>query len=128
MNVFKFSDLITTAGILAFGFVIFFVGKKFHLFHLKLPKWLSVEYLFFLPAYLVMKNLCRLLYGRKCPYNEEDFKKLSEVDVEKVGFIERFIITSNVVNRRYESSIIKADALIYTLGIVGLTIYILIVL
>lgn len=128
MNVFKFSDLLTTLGVIAFGFVIFFVGKKYHLFHLKLPKWLSIEYLFFFPAYIIMKNLCRILYGDKCPYNEDDFKKLSEVDIEKVGFIERFIITSNVVNRRYESSIIKADAMIYTIAIVLLTIFMIIIL
>ncbi|MGE4572147.1 MAG: complex I subunit 5 family protein [Candidatus Izemoplasmatales bacterium] len=118
LNVFEIKDLITTLGIVAFGFVIFFVGKKFNLFHLHLPKWMSVEYIFFLPAYLIMKNLCRLLYGDKCPYNEEDFKKLSEDDIEKVGFIDRFVITSNVLNRRYESSMIRGDAFIYTLSLV----------
>lgn len=118
LNVFEIKDLLTTFGIVAFGFVIFFVGKKFNLFHLHLPKWMSVEYIFFLPAYLIMKNLCRLLYGDKCPYNEDDFKKLSEEDIEKVGFIDRFVITSNVLNRRYESSMIRGDAFIYTLSLV----------
>ena len=128
INVFAIKDLLTTLGIIAFGFVIFFVGKKFNLFHLHLPKWLSVEYIFFLPAYLIMKNICRLLYGDKCPYNEDDFKKLSEEDIEKVGFIDRFIITTNVVNRRYESSIIRADAMIYSLGLVFIIIFLLIFL
>ena len=128
MNVFKAQDLLTTLGIIGFGFVIFFLGKKYNLFHLHLPKWLSIEYLFFFPAYLLMKNLCRILYGDKCPYNEDDFRKLSEVDVEKVGFIDRFIITTNVLNRRYETSIIKADAMIYTIAIVLMTIFMLIIL
>ena len=128
MNVFIIKDLLTTFGIVVLGFGIFFVGKKFHLFHLHLPKWLSIEYLFFLPAYLLMRNICRLLYGDKCPYNDDDFKKLSEQDIEKVGFIDRFIITSNVLNRRYESSIIRADAMIYSLGLLAIIIYLLIFL
>ena len=126
LNVFAFKDLITTFGIIVFGFIIFFTGKRFNLFHLRLPKWLSVEYIFFLPAYLLMRNLCRILYGDKCPYNEDDFKKLSEEDIEKVGFIDRFSITTNVVNRRYESSIIRADAMIYSVALVLVFIFLLI--
>jgi formate hydrogenlyase subunit 3/multisubunit Na+/H+ antiporter MnhD subunit len=126
INVFAFKDLITTMGILVLGLVIFFTGKKYNLFHLHLPKWLSVEYIFFLPAYLFMKNLCRLLYGDKCPYNEIDFSKLSEKDIEKVGFIDRFIITTNVFNRRYESSIIRADAMIYSVALVLMIIFLFI--
>ena len=113
MNVFLPADLLMTLFIVSLGFVIFIVGKKFHLFHLHLPKWLSVEYLFFLPAYLFMKNLCRLMYGDKCPMDKDDFAKLSDKDVERIGFIDRFVITSNVFNRRYEQSIIRSDAVIY---------------
>jgi formate hydrogenlyase subunit 3/multisubunit Na+/H+ antiporter MnhD subunit len=126
LNVFAYKDLFMTIGIIGLGFGIFFVGKRFNLFHLHLPKWMSVEYLFFLPAYLLMKNLCRILYGERCPYNEEDFSKLSEKDVEMVGFIDRFVITTNVLNRRYERSIIKADALIYTLSLVFIIVFMLI--
>jgi len=114
LNVFLLPDLLMTLLVVALGFLIFFLGKKFNLFHLHLPKWFSVEYIVFLPAYIVMKNLCRLMYGVKCPMNNEDFAKLSEKDVEKIGFIDRFIITSNVFNRRYEQSIIQSDAIIYT--------------
>ncbi|QWB99730.1 proton-conducting membrane transporter [Mycoplasmatota bacterium] len=123
LNVFAIKDILTTLGIVGLGIIIFLLGKKYHLFHLRLPKWLSIEYIFFLPAYLLMKNLCRILYGDKCPYNEDDFKKLSEDDIEKVGFIDRFIITSNVLNRRYESSIIRADAMIYTVALLFVIIF-----
>jgi hypothetical protein len=42
---------------------------------------------------------------------------LSEDDIEKVGFIDRFVITTNVLNRRYERRLIQADATIYVLFI-----------
>ncbi len=128
MNVFAWADLGMTFGIIAFGFVIFIVGKKFNLFHLHLPRWLSVEYVFFLPAYIIMKNLCKLIYGDKCPYNEIDFAKLSEKDIEKIGFIDRFVITTNVLNRRYEASIIKADAMIYAAFLVFILVYMVILI
>lgn len=115
LNVFALKDMLTTLMVVAMGFLIFFVGKRFNLFHLHLPKWLRVEYLVFLPAYLLMRNLCRLMYGDKCPVSNEDFAKLAEKDVEKIGFIDRFVITANIFNRRYEQSIIRSDAVIYTL-------------
>jgi hypothetical protein len=46
--------------------------------------------------------------------DKDDFSKLTEKDVEKIGFIDRFIVTTNVFNRRYEQSIIRSDAIIYT--------------
>jgi hydrogenase-4 component B len=107
-------EFLMTLIVVSLGALIFFLGTKFHLFHLHLPKWLSIEYIFFFPAYLVMKNACRLMYGDKCPINHEDFAKLSDKNSDKIGFIDRFVITTNVFNRRYESSIIKSDALIYT--------------
>jgi len=61
-----------------------------------------------------MRNLCRIMYGDRCPMDKDDFAKLTEKDVEKIGFIDRFIVTTNVFNRRYEQSIIRSDAIIYT--------------
>ncbi len=126
LNVFHFSDLSMTFMIVCLGFVIFFVGKRFNLFHLHLPKWLSVEYLFFLPAYILMRNLCRIMYGNKCPIDQEDFAKLAEKDVDKIGFIDRFIITTNTFNRRYEASIIRSDSLIYTFFVIFIILFMLI--
>lgn len=113
LSYFTLSDLTSILIALAGGFAIFFLGTKFHWFHLHLPKWFSVEYLFFFPAYILMKNVCRLMYGDHCPIDELEIKKLSSED-SNIGFIERFIVTMNVFNRRYERSIIASDALIYT--------------
>ncbi|MDT8336622.1 MAG: proton-conducting transporter membrane subunit [Candidatus Izemoplasmatales bacterium] len=126
LNVFKSEDLLMTLMIVGIGIIIFFVGKKFNLFHLHLPKWLSIEYLVFFPAYLFMRNLCRLMYGDRCPTDKDDYAKLSEKDVEKIGFIDRFVITSNVFNRKYEQSIIRSDALIYTFFITLILVFMLV--
>ncbi len=126
MNVFKWSDLGMTALIIGLGFVIFFLGKKFNLFHIKIPKWLNIEYWFFLPAYILMRNLCHLMYGDKCPIDQKEFRLLAETDTNKIGFIERFIMTTNVLNRRYEQSIIRKDALIYSIFVTGLLAYLII--
>jgi formate hydrogenlyase subunit 3/multisubunit Na+/H+ antiporter MnhD subunit len=117
INLFPAYDLLMAIGVIVLGILAFIFGRKYRLFQIKLPYWISIEYWFFLPAFLVMRNLCKILYGDKCPYNEADFAKLSTKDVENIGFIERFVITTNVLNRRYERSIIKADALIYSLFI-----------
>ncbi|QWB99729.1 proton-conducting membrane transporter [Mycoplasmatota bacterium] len=122
---FKLYDILMAIMIILAGFILFLIGKRYHLFTKKTPKWLSIEYIFFLPAYLFMKNLCKILYGEKCPYNEEEFSKLKESDTNKVGFIDRFVITVNVLNRKYENTIITADAFIYVLFISALLIYLL---
>ncbi|QLY40220.1 proton-conducting membrane transporter [Hujiaoplasma nucleasis] len=123
LNVFKFYDIIMALMIIFVGSVAFLIGKKFSLLSLHFPKWLSIEYLFFYPAYLLMKNLCKIIYGHKCPYNEEEFIKLSDDDLNNVGFIDRFVITVNVLNRRYEQSLIYADAFIYVFVLSGVFIY-----
>jgi hydrogenase-4 component B len=100
--------------IVVLGFVIFITGKKFHLFHLKLPYWLSLEYIFFLPAYLVMSFACKVMYGDRCPIEASILKRVKDSKDTKIGFTERFVITMNIFNRKYESSIIQSDAFIYT--------------
>ncbi|MGD9963976.1 MAG: complex I subunit 5 family protein [Candidatus Izemoplasmatales bacterium] len=122
LNVFSVPDLLMTLGIVSLGFLIFFIGKKFNLFHLHLPKWLSVEYLVFFPAYLLMNYICRLMYKDKCPVDIENLNKLTDQDIEEIGFIDRLIITTNVFNRRYEQSIIRSDAIIYSAFLTGIII------
>ena len=126
LNVFNWADLAMTAMIVGLGFVIFFLGKKFNMFHLRLPKWLNIEYWFFLPAYIIMQNLCRLMYGNKCLIDQDEFARLQETNTNKIGFIEHFVITTNVINRRYEQSVIRADALIYSFFITGFLVYLII--
>ncbi|MFP4478673.1 MAG: complex I subunit 5 family protein [Candidatus Izemoplasmatales bacterium] len=126
MNLFLTYDLLMALGIIAMGIGLFYVGKKYKWFTIKLPSWLSIEQLFFYPAYLLMQNLCRILYGDRCPYDDKEFSKLREKDTEKVTFIDRFIITANVLNRRYETAIIHADAFIYLIIISGIFLFFLI--
>ncbi|MFA7560805.1 MAG: proton-conducting transporter membrane subunit [Candidatus Izemoplasmatales bacterium] len=125
-TVFNLSDILMSLGIIVSGGIVFILMKKLNLFKLRLPKWLSVEYWFFLPTYLLMRRLCLLLYGDKCPINETDIAKLSDKNIENIGFIDRFVITARVINRRYEQSIIRSDALIYTFFIT-LTLIILLI-
>ena len=125
LNVYVIKDILMSLLIIFIGVVVFMIIRRYKLFSIKLPKWLSLEYLFFLPSYLLMKNLCYILYGDKCLINEKDLGKLADKDTEKIGFIDRFIITANVLNKRYEKSIIKSDALIYAVSITAVLIYLL---
>jgi NADH:ubiquinone oxidoreductase subunit 5 (subunit L)/multisubunit Na+/H+ antiporter MnhA subunit len=125
VNVFNVEDILLSLGIIISGILIFFFAKRFKLLNVKLPKWLSIEYLFFYPAYLLMRNVCILAYGKNCPYEKEELKKLTDGDTEKLGFIDRFVITTNVLNQRYEQSIIRSDALIYTFFITLFLIFLL---
>jgi len=125
VNVFNVEDILLSLGIIISGILIFFFAKRFKLLNVKLPKWLSIEYLFFYPAYLLMRNVCILAYGKNCPYKIEELKNLNDGDTEKLGFIDRFVITTNVLNQRYEQSIIRSDALIYTFFITLFLIFLL---
>jgi formate hydrogenlyase subunit 3/multisubunit Na+/H+ antiporter MnhD subunit len=113
IQLFKAYDVLMALGIIVSGYGLFIVAKKFKWFDYELPKWFSIEYIVFYPAFLLMKNLCRFLYGNRCPYNETEFSKLREKDPNKVGLIDRFVVTVKVINRRYERSFIRLDAWIY---------------
>ncbi|HOI47016.1 MAG TPA: proton-conducting transporter membrane subunit [Bacilli bacterium] len=126
LEYFTWSDLSSMAIVLAMGFAIFFLGTKFHWFHLKLPKWLSFEYIFFYPGYVITRNICMLLYGDHCPIDDKEVKQL-QLDVGKISFTDRFVLTMNVFNRRYERSIINSDALIYTGFITAILIYMFVI-
>jgi positive regulator of sigma E activity len=126
MNIFNLEDILLSLGIIIVGVLIFIFAKRYKLLNVKLPKWLSIEYLFFYPAYWLMRNVCVLVYGSNCPYKKEELIKLTDRDTDKLGFIDRFVITTNVLNQRYEQSIIRSDALIYTFFITLLLIYLLV--
>lgn len=122
LRFFTWGDLGNAGIVVSGGFALFFLGTRFHWFHLKLPKWLSLEYVFFYPGYVFMKQMCRLMYGDKCPIDQEEMRTLS-VDDENVSFTDRFTVALKVFNRRYERSIIQSDALIYTGLITALLLY-----
>ena len=114
MRYFIRADLAIMGLVIPLGFFIFFMGKKLDLFHLKLPKWLKLEYLIFYPLNFLIFRSCRFMYGDQCPIDPATMKKLSLKNTENVGLMERFVILSNTFNRRFETTIIKSDALIYT--------------
>jgi hydrogenase-4 component B len=111
---FTTTDLLTMLLVIVLGALIFALGTKYHLFHLRLPKWLSIEYLFFFPLYQVLQKSCKLMYGDQCPIDPVSLQKLSLRGSDDTSFTERFVITMNTFNKRYESTIIRSDALIYT--------------
>ncbi len=117
MNVFTFSDVFIMVPIVIIGVLIFVFGTKFHLFHLKLPKWLSVEYIFFYPTFYIMRAACKIMYGDQCPIDTKTAQKIDIKHNYDVGFLDRFVVMSNMFDRRYEKQIIESDALIYTVFI-----------
>ncbi|HKL47311.1 MAG TPA: proton-conducting transporter membrane subunit, partial [Candidatus Izemoplasmatales bacterium] len=125
LQVFKLYDLLMALGIIGLGMLCFMMLKRWHWLNLKLPRWLSLEYLFFFPSYLLMRHLCSLLYGNKCPYNQAELTILNEDDMEKTGFIDRFVVTVNVINRRYERELIRSDAFIYVVVLTGVFVFVL---
>ena len=126
ISFFGFKDVLFSTGIILVGIIVFLIVEKFRLFRIKLPKRLSVEYILFIPLSLIMKSVCLLIYGKKCPINQENIKKLQETGIQKTSFIDRIVITANVINERYEKSIIRSDALIYTFFITIILIIMLI--
>ena len=119
------SDLITMLLVVILGFIIFFAGKRWHLFHLHLPSWLRLEYIVFYPINRIMRLACRFMYGQKCQINKLTMAKIDLNAKNDVGFLERFTLTAGVFNRRYENIIIKSDALIYTLILTGILGYLI---
>jgi len=113
LTFFTSSDLLTMLIVIVLGTLIFLVGTKFHLFHLKLPAWLRMEYLFFYPVHFLMRQACILMYGRQCLLDPVEVERLKIKD-HNLGLIERFVIMSNTFNKKYENTIIKSDSLIYT--------------
>ena len=124
---FTSGDLMTMVYVVGLGSFIFWFGTKFHLFHLHLPNWLKLEYIFFYPANFMMRRACKLMYGDQCPIDTGPLSKLALKKNESTGFLERFVTMTNVFNRRYETNIIKSDAFIYTSFVTGILIYMIVV-
>jgi hydrogenase-4 component B len=126
MNYFNGTDLLTMAGVVFLGAGIFYVGKKYHLFHLHLPKWLSIEYLILYPLYMMMYRSCKWIDRKRRPLDEATARLLSVDGSSPIGFLERFQITVKRFNDRYEEPFIQSDSLIYTGLIVLILIFVLI--
>ncbi|MDR5659345.1 complex I subunit 5 family protein [Serpentinicella sp. ANB-PHB4] len=72
MNFWNAKDLIAMIGVYAFGFGMFIIGWKYHLFHVHLPKWASAERYIYTPIttfcdkfsdYCVTKYEKRIIFG-----------------------------------------------------------------
>lgn len=126
IHFFTGGDLMTMVYVVSLGGFIFWFGTKFHLFHLHLPSWLKLEYIFFYPANFMMRRACKLMYGDQCPIDTGPLSKLALKKNESTGFLERFVTMTNVFNRRYETNIIKSDAFIYTSFITAILIYMIV--
>ena len=122
VNFFAFKDLITMLFVVIGGFIIFILGTKYHLFHLKLPKWLSLEYMLFYPLNKTMQKTCEAIYGEACPISPEEMEKMKLKTEEDAGVLKRFMMMANTVNKRYETKIITSDAAIY-----GFTLFVLLI-
>jgi len=122
LSFFTGKDLLTMLFVIIGGFLMFFIGTKFHLFHLKLPGWMRLEFLLFYPVNKSMQKTCEAIYGERCPISEEELKSLKLKQNEDIGLLKRFVIMANTINRRYETQIIQSDALIYSLSLLVLLI------
>ncbi len=126
MSVFTYDDLTIMIWIVLLGGLIFYFGNKFHLFHIKLPYWLNLEYLVFYPVNVLIRKSCHLMYGDQCKYNAVTLQKLALKDNKDIGFLDRFVLMASIFNNRYEKRIIKSDAFIYTIFITGILTFMLV--
>ncbi len=61
MNYFNYGDMSLMFWIYLFGFGIFMVGSRYHLFHLSMPDWMNVESTLYRPIYnLFYKNAIKI--------------------------------------------------------------------
>ncbi|AKL96770.1 formate hydrogenlyase subunit 3/multisubunit Na+/H+ antiporter, MnhD subunit [Clostridium aceticum] len=64
MKFFNGHDMIGMVWVYLLGIAIFVLGKKYHLFHLHLPKWLSVENTIYKPLYKGVLNVSHSITNR----------------------------------------------------------------
>ncbi len=126
MAFFTQADLMVMVWVVLMGALIFYFGNKFHLFHLKIPSWLNLEYLLFYPVNLIIRKSCYLMYGDQCKYNADTLARLALKNNNDIGFLDRFVLMANIFNTRYEQRIIKSDALIYTVFITVILLFMLV--
>jgi len=127
MAFFTLNDIFAIVIAYTLGLFIFLSGKKWHLFHLKLPAWLRVDYLLMLPLNWALKQACKRMDDETCRLDLITKQKVNLKGSEDVGFLERFIITTNLFTRRYETPIIKSDAFIFSVVLTIVLIYMLII-
>lgn len=113
LEFFVLSEFTNTLIVVLGGALLFFYGSRHNLFHLHLPPWLRLEYILFYPLNKAMRKACGRM-GDKCNIDYATMNRLEVRQDHDIGLIERFIILTDVMNRRYEKTIIRSDALIYS--------------
>ncbi|MFW5893184.1 MAG: proton-conducting transporter membrane subunit, partial [Bacillota bacterium] len=119
LEFFTLKEFTNTAIVMVGGAFIFFYGSRHNLFHLHLPHWLRLEFILFYPLNKIMRNACGRM-GTKCNIDYTTMDSLEVRQNHDIGFIERFIITTDVFNRRYEKTLIRSDAVIYAVVLMGI--------
>lgn len=133
MNFFNSYDLMGMVWVYLMGAVIFYLGIKFHLFHLHFPEWLKVEYIVFYPLNKILQLTCKVMVkGESVSLDKGGdaihgvgaaLSALSEHHDEKAdrkdGIVNRFVTTIGIFTERYEMSLIRSDVVIYSLILTG---------
>lgn len=121
---FNLTDMSGMIWIYIGGAGIFYMGIKYHLFHIHFPQWLHIEYILFYPVHKVMHWSCKVMGHCSCeadvvelensvdnPFATEE----SALNPKRMGLIERMVTTITVFTDRYEMSLIRSDVTIFTI-------------
>lgn len=133
MNFFNSHDMMGMVWVYLLGAVIFYLGIRFHLFHLHFPHWLKVEYIVFYPLNKVLQFICKVMAKKE----EQGIEKHDAIEgmgealcaiverqeaeaQKKEGIINRFLTTIGIFTDRYEMSLIRSDVVIYSIILTGI--------
>lgn len=110
------SELWLILGIWAGGIGVYALSTKYKWAQVKFPPWLHLEYLILFPLSALMHGLLNLID------KDHDVMDLStyqsyQVKNYKRTFKDHLVAFADTFNHKYESSIIKSDALIYAIGL-----------
>ena len=131
VSFFNLEDLKLTIQITALGFGFFFLGVKFHLFHLHLPSWMNVERIILFPIDVILYFYFNVLgkkrvdfWNRYNPFMEGD---TSMSAIKNEGVMGRLFASANLLTRTYEASMIRNAALIYAMVLTVIVILLMLV-
>lgn len=121
ISYFGLQDLLLSGGIWLGGASLFVVGAKYHLFHIKLPGWLHIEYLVLYPISALMHGLLLLIDRDHSKMDLETYNTYRTSNY-KLTFKDHLVAFSDTLNQKYEGLIIKSDAFIYAIFLTGVVI------
>ncbi|KAB3534157.1 NADH dehydrogenase [Alkaliphilus pronyensis] len=129
INFFNSFDMTAMIWVYILGIITFALGIKFHLFHIQLPKWLNIEYIFFLPL-LKTVQLIRKLMLKGNGVDNGELHVITEDDDdlanEKEGGLQKFVATVHIFTNKYETRIIRSDVVIYSIVLTSIMVLLII--